>query len=306
MTEEDGKLAIDASVNGVGIKTFYTEENWFVSMSSNTYLFLSENGYIKNDEVKGITTVKMPDGSSVKAAAFVIRELKVGDGIIVKDIPAFVIKKQTVPMLIGSSAFESLGEVTREGNKIIVSDMNPKTPEKEVQDPLDSLNLAAETFLESKEYSEAASCFKALDEKGALNMLSQYQYAMVLDLLGKDADNIDVSARWLDSYKGKSLTMDFWICNGLGKAYARTGDNAKSIDSFEKAIATYYSLFNTSEKEVRKGSFHDQTLGATLFSLGKVYASEGKVAKCEINCSMGAKCGYSPAAEFCEEYHIKY
>ena len=97
-TAEDGKYTIQTSVNGVGVLTYYTEENWFVSMSTTTYLFLYENGYIHDDDVKGLTTLKMPDGSSTKAASFVIRKLKVGDKVMITDIPAFVIKKQTVPL----------------------------------------------------------------------------------------------------------------------------------------------------------------------------------------------------------------
>ena len=38
--QSDGRYTIDATVNGVGVKTFYAAENWFASVSSTTYLFL--------------------------------------------------------------------------------------------------------------------------------------------------------------------------------------------------------------------------------------------------------------------------
>ena len=53
-TAEEGKYTIETSVNGVGVRTYYTEENWFVSMSTTTYLFLYENGYILDEDVKGL------------------------------------------------------------------------------------------------------------------------------------------------------------------------------------------------------------------------------------------------------------
>ena len=303
---EDGRYTIQTSVNGVGVRTYYTEENWFVSMSTTTYLFLYENGYIHDEDVKGITTLKLPDGSSSKGAAFVIRNLKVGDHILVTDIPAFVVSRQTVPLIIGSSAFESLGEVTREGDKIVIGDLEDIESIAEVVDPVDSLRIAAQAHLDAEEYAEAVSCFSALKEKDALNMLTQYQYSLLLGILGRDQENISVSRDWLSSNEGKSLTMDYWIHNGMGASFARLGDNANAIFSLEKAAQTYYKLFNTSEKGIKSGNFHDGNLGSTLYRLGRVYAAEGKVRLTETYCSLAAKCGYQPAIDFCDQYKIKY
>jgi tetratricopeptide (TPR) repeat protein len=303
---EDGKYTIETSVNGVGVRTYYTEENWFVSMSTTTYLFLYENGYIHDEDVKGITTLKLPDGSSSKGAAFVIRKLKIGDHILVTDIPAFVVSKQNVPLIIGSSAFESLGDVTREGDKIVIGDLDNIESIAEVVDPVDSLRAAAQGYLEAENYAEAVACFASLKDKGALNMLSEYQYAVLLNLLGRDKENIAVSLDWLSENEGKSITMDYWIHNGLGASYAREGDNTKAIESLEKAVAAYYKLFNTSEKGIKSGNFKDDSLGSTLYRLGRVYASEGKVRMTESYCSLAAKCGYQPAIDFCKQYKIKY
>ena len=303
---EDGRYTIETSVNGVGVLTYYTEENWFVSMSTTTYLFLYENGYIDDEDVKGITTLKLPDGSSSKGAAFVIRNLKVGDHILVTDIPAFVVSKQTVPLIIGSSAFESLGDVTREGDKIVIGDLDDIESIAEVVDPVDSLRIAAQAHLDAEEYEEAVSCFSALKEKDALNMLTQYQYSLLLGILERDEENISISRDWLSSNEGKSLTMDYWIHNGMGASFARLGDNANAISSLEQAIGTYYKLFNTSEKGIKSGNFHDNNLGSTLYRLGRVYAAEGKVRLTETYCSLAAKCGYQPAIDFCNQYKIKY
>ena len=277
-----------------------------MSMSTTTYLFLYENGYIHDEDVKGITTLKLPDGSSSKGAAFVIRKLKIGDHILVTDIPAFVVSKQNVPLIIGSSAFESLGDVTREGDKIVIGDLDNIESIAEVVDPVDSLRAAAQGYLEAENYAEAVACFASLKEKGALNMLSEYQYAVLLNLLGRDKENIAVSLDWLSENEGKSITMDYWIHNGLGASYAREGDNTKAIESLEKAVAAYYKLFNTSEKGIKSGNFKDDSLGSTLYRLGRVYASEGKVRMTESYCSLAAKCGYQPAIDFCKQYKIKY
>ena len=304
-TDEPDKYTIDVSVNGVGVLTYYTEESWFVSMSTTTYLFLYENGYIKDNDVKGLTTLKMPDGSSNKGASFVIRKLKIGDHILVTDIPAFVVKKQTVPLIIGSSAFESLGDVARDGNRIIIGDLESVESLAEVVDPVDSLRIAAQNHLDAGEYQEAVSCLSGLNSMGALNMLTQYQYAVLLGLLEKDKENISVSNDWLASNEGKSLTMDYWIHNGLGNSYARLQNNSKAIESLEKAVAAYFKLYSTSEKGIKSGNFRDDNLGATLYRLGRLYAAEGKVRGAESNCALAAACGYQPAIDFCKQYKIK-
>ena len=300
----DGGFLVDASVNGVGIRTFYTDESWFVTLSSTTYLFLYENGYVQDSDVKGMTTLKMPDGSTTKAASFLIRFLRIGDRIVVKDIPAFVIKKQTVPMILGSSALSSLGEITREGNRIFIGDV-PEYSSTTLIDPLDSLKEVAQTALEAGEYERALDSFKAVREQEPLTMMTGYQYAMLLGMLEKDEENVSFSNEWLAEHEGKSLTMDYWIFNGIGTSCAKLKDNQAAIEAYEKAVAAYYRLFNTSEKEIRKGDFHDETLGATLYSLGVVYAAEGKVARMESCFSLAAKCGNTSAAEFCQKYHIR-
>ena len=35
--ESDGRYTMDASVAGVGVKTYYTDEDWYASMSTTTY-----------------------------------------------------------------------------------------------------------------------------------------------------------------------------------------------------------------------------------------------------------------------------
>ena len=301
---QDGGFSIDASVNGVGIRTFYTEESWFVSLSSTTYLFLYENGYVKDSDVKGMTTLKMPDGSTTKAASFVIRRLMLDDRIVIKDIPAFVIKKQTVPMVLGSSALSSLGDVTRKGDVLVIGD-GGKMPAGQVMDPLDSLKEMAQTALEAEDFEKAADTFRAIQEKEPLNFVTGYQYAMLLGMLERDKENIEYSASWIEEHGGKSQLMDYWVLNGLGTSCAKLKDNAGAIEYYEKAAATYCSIFNTSEKDIKKGEFHDEVLGATYYSLGVIYAAESKVARMESCFSLAARCGNASAAEFCQKYHIR-
>ena len=45
-SDTDGRYILNASINGVSVKTYYTSENWFASLSSTTYLFLYETFHV--------------------------------------------------------------------------------------------------------------------------------------------------------------------------------------------------------------------------------------------------------------------
>ena len=268
----DGRYMMDASVNGVGVRTYYTPDSWYASVSSTTYMFLYENGYIADADVNGMTTVKMPNGSSTKAASFVIRNLKIGR-VIVQNLPAFVITKQTVPLLVGNSAFDCFGTVSQEGNRLIIDDRfeedfdNPPAPVETESDPTERYRVALKGYMDNKQYPEAAECFEVLQEMGVLTMYSEYQYAMVLNILHRNDDCVRLAGRWIEENLGKSLTLDYWMFDALGDCYARKGDKTSAIKYYEEAVAAYCRMFNTSEKEIRKSVFKDETLGYTLYDL---------------------------------------
>ena len=304
--QSDGRYTIDATVNGVGVKTYYAAENWFASVSSTTYLFLYENDYIQDADVNGVTVLKMPDGSTVKAGSFVIRNLRIGN-IIVQNLPAFVLTKQNVPLIVGNSAFDCFGEVVQDGNRLLVYDgtvLEEETQEPELE-PSDELKMAAQTYLDAKDYQSAAQCFDALYQMGELNMYNEYQYAMVLNILGRSDDCIALCDKWIEDHLGRAMVLDYWMWDALGDCYARKRDPKKSIENYEKAVATYCKLFNTSEKEIKKSKFQDETLSYTLYDLGRQYASIN-IGKTEYYMALAAKSGNQAAQEFCKSVHIKY
>ncbi len=304
--QSDGRYTIDATVNGVGVKTFYAAENWFASVSSTTYLFLYENGYIEDADVNGVTVLKMPDGSTVKAGSFVIRNLRIGN-IIVQNLPAFVLTKQNVPLIVGNSAFDCFGEVVQDGDRLLVYDgtvLAEETQEPQPE-PSDELKAAAQRYLDAKDYQSAAQCFDSLKEMGELNLYNEYQYAMVLNMLGRNDDCIAVCNKWLEENLGRAMVLDYWMYDALGDCYAKKQDAKNSIAYYEKAVAAYCKLFNTSEKEIKKSKFQDETLGYTLHDLATQYAKIN-IGKTEYYMALAAKSGNQAAQEFCKSVHIKY
>ena len=304
--EPDGRYTMNASVNGVGVRTYYAPENWYASMSTTTYLFLYENGYIAPADVNGMTTTKMPDGSTVKAASFVIRNLKIGR-VIVQNLPAFVITKQNVPLIVGNAAFDCFGTISQEGARLIIDDrfeedfaQEEETAEAPAEDPAIALERTLQQHMDAKEYADAANCFAQLQEMGVLTMYSEYQYAMVLNILRRGDDCIALARPWLEENRGKSLTLDYWMLDALGDSYARKGDKKTAIRYYEEAVDAYCKIFNTTEKNIRKTKFKDETLGYTLYDLAMQYASID-MGKTRYYCTLAAKCGNAAAIEFCRK-----
>lgn len=302
---EEGRYRIEASVNGVAVKTYYTSENWFASMSSTTYLFLYQNDYIADADVRGMTTLKMPDGSTTKAASFVIKRLQIGN-VIVQNLPAFVITKQTVPLLIGASAFDSFGEITQEGNRLIIGNDDVAQKPAEELDPIESLKLKAQEYLDANDYESAAEVYATLKEQGELSMINEYQYVIMLNLLERSKQTIALADEWLKDNEGKSLTMDYWVYDSKGASYARLKDNTNAISSYSKAVDAYCRLFNTSEAAIKKGNFKDKVLGTTLYNLGRAYASSSNLSKAQYYMQLAAKCEIPEAQKFCSTYKLKY
>ena len=304
--EPDGRLTMPATVNGVGVRTYYTQESWFASMSSTTYLFLYENGYIVPEDVRGMTVVSMPDGSTTKAASLVIRSLRIGN-VIVKDLPAFVIKSQSVPLLVGCSAFDAFGEVSLSGNELTIEDgiVHPAPEPASLPDPLDSLKAAAQEHLAAKDYSGAATCLETIRSAEGLCPADEYQYITVLNILGRGGEVISLGTAWLSENSGKSVLLDYWIYDALGDSYAGLGRTVEAIDAYQKAVERYCSMFSTTEKGIARSQFQDTTLGVTLFDLARQHAAAGNLRKSEHYYALSAKCGNRTAQEVCEKYNIR-
>lgn len=303
LTSENGRDIFEASVNGVTVKATYTDEPWCLSLSSTTYLFLTENGYIPDTDVRGMAVVKMPDGSSRKAGALVVRSLQVGN-VVFRNVPANVINNQSVPLLVGSQAFQDAGEVIRKDGNLLIGDASSIA--RMQADPVDSLKQAAQDFLDAKSFSQACDALGRLYAADELNMFTHYQYCMALSLDGRHVENIAVSNDWVEKYSGKSLSMDYWIWDGLGNSQAETGDNKGAIVSLKKAFEADCSLYGTSERAIRKGELKNEDLGRTLYLLGQAYAREKNVSESERWLRLSAALGYGPAVDFCRKYRIKF
>jgi len=294
---------LTAVVNGVGVKAYYTDETWNVSLSPTTFLFLAENGYISYSDVKGNATLRIK-GENVPAMTLVIREMRVGD-LVIKDMPAALIRTQTAPMLIGPSAFSLFGAVEKQDDRLLVGEEEAVEGSIPLGDPIDETKKLAQQKLEDGDFQGAADAFSSLYSKGYLNMFTFCQYCLTLALADRYEENISKSREWLSRYQGRSAVSDYWILDSMGDSAMKLERWADADSYYEKAYATECELYNTSEEAISKGEFHDEALGKTLFMRSRAQARLGSPYKSEHYVLLASQLGYAPAVEFCQKYGIK-
>ena len=90
------------------------------------------------------------------------------------------------------------------------------------------------------------------------------------------------------------------MLDALGDSYARKGDKTNAIRYYEEAVDAYCKIFNTTEKNIRKTKFKDETLGYTLYDLAMQYASSD-MGKTRYYCTLAAKSGNASAIAFCKK-----
>ena len=74
---------------------------------------------------------------------------------------------------------------------------------------------------------------------------------------------------------------------------------------YEEAVAAYCRMFNTTEKDIRKSVFKDETLGYTLYDLAMQY-SKIDISKTYYYASLAAKSGNASAIEYCRKSKISF
>ena len=197
--------------------------------------------------------------------------------------------------------------MVQDGSRLLVYDGTVLAEETQepVLDEADQLKAAVQEYLDAKDYRAACDCFDTLNQMGELNMYNEYQYAMVLNILGRSDDCIDLCQKWIEDNLGRAMVLDYWMYDALGDCYARKRDINKSIEYYEKAVATYCKLFNTTEKDIKKSKFKDETLSYTLYDLARQYSTVN-IGKTEYYMALAAKSGNEAAIDFCKSVHIKY
>lgn len=112
-SEINGVKTIPVKLNGVSMDMIYDPGCSGVQISALELQTLCKNGRFSEDDIIGIGTARIADGSIVENGVINIREIEIGgkDGIVLSNIEASVSLNQEAPLLLGNGVLDKVVSV---------------------------------------------------------------------------------------------------------------------------------------------------------------------------------------------------
>ena len=107
--KRQGVRFVKVKVNGVEMEMLFDTGASGVSLSLTEAIYLFKQGKLSPDDIKGRTYSQIADGSIVEGMIINIRQLALGEGLIVENVKATVVGNMEAPLLLGNSAIEDFG-----------------------------------------------------------------------------------------------------------------------------------------------------------------------------------------------------
>lgn len=172
MTNENGVYTIPCEVNGLRMRFILDTGASSVCISSTEALFMLKNGYLDEDDIKGMTSSQIANGDIVENVKINLKQLKIGS-IVLKNITATVMTSEKAPLLLGMSVINRLGSWTISNDYLVLNDVidqndkkdslkDTETPETED----DLLNKQGVEYGKIKDYKHAFECFQKAASHG--------------------------------------------------------------------------------------------------------------------------------------------
>lgn len=121
MEESGGVYKVPCVVNGAKMKFIFDTGAATVCLSESMAEYLLDNDYISNEDIVGVGTSVVADGSEVQHLRIILRDIEIG-GLHLYDVEASIIEGQRAPLLLGQTAIQKLGKISIEGNELIIND----------------------------------------------------------------------------------------------------------------------------------------------------------------------------------------
>jgi clan AA aspartic protease (TIGR02281 family) len=184
-----GVYRIPCVVNGAKMKFIFDTgaSNVCLSMSMAEYLY--DNGYIEDEDIKGVGNTAVADGRIVDHIKLTLKDIQIGD-LHIHNVEAIVVDGQNAPLLIGQSAIQKLGRIEINGSILtIYNDDDDNSYDDYVNQLWQKLNAA----YNNKNRDQVLECYNILYEMGEIEDDAQlYLYAELLYLSNNNSKAIKV------------------------------------------------------------------------------------------------------------------
>lgn len=119
MEKDGGVYKIPCLVNGAKMKFIFDTGAATVCLSESMAEYLLDNDYISKEDIVGVGTSIVADGSEVEHLKIILKDIEIG-GLHLNDVEASIIEGQRAPLLLGQSAIQKLGKISIENNHLII------------------------------------------------------------------------------------------------------------------------------------------------------------------------------------------
>ena len=126
MEKDGGVYKLPCKVNGVEMKMIFDTGASSVCLSLASALFLYQNGYIKDADIKGMGYSSTASGDIVDNMKIIIRDIEIA-GKHLYNVEGVVMKSLDAPLLLGQSAIQKLGKITIDKNRLIIDSQTTST-----------------------------------------------------------------------------------------------------------------------------------------------------------------------------------
>ncbi len=262
--QEGGTYLIPCKVNSVPMNFIFDTGASVVNISMTEAIFLIKNGFIKKEDIKGITYAQIANGEIVENTKIILRKIEIG-GLELNNIEASVSHNMTAPLLLGQSAIQKLGTIQLEGNKLIIK--NGKNFESKEE----AWKYYQKGFqqIESENFTEAIKS----SEKGLSYTKDSKIRASLYDNIASAYFHLKQVDKAIE-FCNKGLEEDLYnpqLGYNLGYFLYESGKKDLALKAFKQLIdkIPYYQ------------SAHNEILAAGYSYLGELQADNGELKNAE-------------------------
>ena len=172
-----GVYRIPCVVNGAKMKFIFDTGASDVCISMTMAEYLYDNGYLEDDDIKGVGSSSVADGRIVDHIKIILRDIQI-DNLHIYNVEAVVVDGQNAPLLMGQSAIKKLGPIEINGNILTIHNESTNTKEGYISEIYRQIKTADK----NQNYSKVIELYETLSNLTKLSDIDLYSYAEVLTI----------------------------------------------------------------------------------------------------------------------------
>ncbi len=205
-----GVFKIPCVVNGAKMKFIFDTGAATVTISESTANYMLENGFLTENDIKGVGKSSVADGRIVDHVKINLKDIEIG-GLHLSNVEAVVIMGQESPLLLGQSVIQSMGKISIEGNNLIIEDgINDLGGEE-----LEELEQHIDDYMKQNNWYSAIDCLEKLDKASGLSARGLVDLARCYFQLSKNKTEcnkcIEVCQRYLSRFGETSSDNNHYL-----------------------------------------------------------------------------------------------